>query len=249
MLLMKKNKILDFGISVGSFSDFIKNIFLLSNNTDSSYICICNVHMLMEAKKCIEFKNVLNNSNITTPDGMPIAKVLSFKYKIKQERVAGMDLMPELIRECSVRKKSIFLYGSTENTLSNIVNKSKFLYPDLDINFFSPPFRPLSDIEKEDVIEIINKFSPDFVFVSLGCPKQEKWMAEHKGIVKSCMIGLGGAFSVYAGHQKRAPIWMRNNSLEWLYRLILEPKRLFMRYFITNSLFIWYICKDLLRKD
>jgi N-acetylglucosaminyldiphosphoundecaprenol N-acetyl-beta-D-mannosaminyltransferase len=204
--------------------------------------------MLIEAKKSIEFNNVLNNADITTPDGMPVAKTLSLKHKINQERVSGMDLFPALIRECSNRDKSIFLYGSTDNVLASIVNKAKDTYPKLDIQYYSPPFRFLSHKEKEDVIININRFNPDFLFVALGCPKQEKWMAEHKGIINSCMIGFGGAFAVYAGHQKRAPKWMYENSLEWLYRLLLEPKRLFRRYFVTNSLFIWYLCKEFRKK-
>ena len=246
---MKKSKILDCDISVGSFNDFIKNIFILSDETDSSYICVCNVHMLIEAKKSFKFMNLLNNANITTPDGMPIVKALSIKYKLNQERVAGMDLMPELIKECSKRKKSIFLYGSTENILLSIVKKSKSLYPNLDINFFSPPFRTLTNKEKKNIITTINQFSPDFVFVALGCPKQEKWMFEHKGVIKSCMIGLGGAFSVYAGLQKRAPKWMQNNSLEWFFRFLQEPRRLLFRYLYTNSLFIFYICKEIIKKN
>ena len=249
MQLMKKRKILNSFISIGSFKNFLRELILLSDNKISSYVCICNVHMLVEAQKDNSFNELLNNADIATPDGMPVAKFLDFKYNYTQERVAGMDLLPAIIDECAKIKKSIYLYGSTNKVLKKIIKKINHNYPHLNVEFYSPPFRELSRQEEYEIIEKINAFNPDFVFVALGCPKQEKWMFAHKGKINSCMIGFGGAFTVYAGDQKRAPRWMRNNSLEWLHRLILEPKRLFVRYFITNSLFIWYICKDLLRKD
>ena len=102
----------------------------------------------------------------------------------------------------------------------------------------------MSNKEKSNIITIINDSNPDFVFVALGCPKQEKWMAEHKGKVNSCMIGLGGALEVYAGVKDRAPLWMQKYSLEWLYRLAQDPRRLWKRYFVTNSLFIILFIKQ-----
>ena len=241
---MKKRKILASFVSAGSFKDFIEGIFALSKLKESSYVCVCNVHMLVEAQRKINFNEILNNADITTPDGMPVAKVLSWKYKVNQERVSGMDLLPELIKECANRNKSIYLYGSTNKVLEEIRRKASKEFSKLKIEYKSPPFRSLSDAENQDIIKEINHFNPDFVFVALGCPKQENWMANHKGKINSCMVGLGGAFSVYAGLQSRAPKWLSNNSLEWLYRLLLEPRRLLSRYLITNSLFIYYICID-----
>ena len=246
---MKKNRVLDSFISVGSFKDLIEGIFSLSEEKKSSYVCVCNVHMLVEAQKDKDFNKLLNNADIVTPDGGPIAKMLSWKYNIKQERVAGMDLLPAIIDECAKRKKSIYLYGSTNKVLNQITEKVNSNYPNLDLEFYSPPFRELSRQEKNEIIDEINTFNPDFVFVALGCPKQEKWMAANQGIINSCMIGLGGAFEVYAGLRKRAPKWMYQNSLEWLYRLLLEPNRLFKRYLLTNTLFIYYICKEFLKID
>ncbi|MDC0204487.1 WecB/TagA/CpsF family glycosyltransferase [Flavobacteriales bacterium] len=244
---MKKRKILDTLISIGSFDEFIENIFLLSENKASSYVCVCNVHMLIETKKDNSFNELLNNADITTPDGMPVAKALGLKYNYTQDRVSGMDLLPAIIEECAKRKKSIYLYGSTNKVLKQITEKVNSNYPNLNLEFYSPPFRELSRQEKDEIIDKINTFKPDFVFVALGCPKQEKWISIHKGKINSCMIGLGGAFEVYAGLKTRAPKWMHENSLEWLYRLLLEPRRLFGRYFVTNSLFIWYICKEFLK--
>ena len=245
---MKKRRILGSFVSAGSFKDFIEGIFSLSEDYKSSYICVCNVHMLVEAQRENNFNEILNNADITTPDGMPVTKVLSWRYKVKQERVSGMDLLPELMKECANRNKSIYLYGSTNKVLEEIIKRVNKEFSKLKIASKSPPFRLLTDKENLDIVKEINHFNPDFVFVALGCPKQEKWMAQNKEIINSCMIGLGGAFSVYAGLQNRAPKWMSNNSLEWLYRLLLEPNRLFGRYFFTNSLFIWYICQYIFKK-
>ena len=241
---MNKKEILGVNISIGSFRLFIERLFLLSADKFSSYVCVCNVHMLIEAKNKNSFNELLNKADVVTPDGKPVAQALSFKYNYNQERVAGMDLLPILIEESAKRKRSIYFYGSTVEVLDNIKKRINFDHPSLEIKMYSPPFRLLTEKEDQDVIKEINCFNPDFVFVALGCPKQEKWMAQHKGRINSCMIGLGGAFPVYAGLQNRAPKWMSNNSLEWLYRLFLEPKRLLRRYFVTNFLFIYYICID-----
>jgi N-acetylglucosaminyldiphosphoundecaprenol N-acetyl-beta-D-mannosaminyltransferase len=241
---MNKKEILGVNISIGSFRLFIERLFLLSEDEFSSYVCVCNVHMLIEAKNKNSFNELLNNADVVTPDGNPVAQALSFKYNYNQERVAGMDLLPILIEESAKRKRSIYFYGSSVEVLDNIKKRINFDHPSLGIKMYSPPFRLLTEKEDQDVIKEINCFNPDFVFVALGCPKQEKWMAQHKGKINSCMIGLGGAFPVYAGLQNRAPKWMSNNSLEWLYRFFLEPKRLLRRYFVTNFLFIYYICID-----
>lgn len=243
---MQQKKILKSFISIGSYQKFITEILKLSEEKSSSYISISNVHMTIEVYRDEKFEKVVNHSDITTPDGMPLAKAIKLFYGINQERVAGMDLMPDLMKRSEELGKSIFLYGSTNEILSIIKKKSQKEFPSLKLEIYSPPFRELNDIEKNEIIHQINDFNPDFVFVALGCPKQEKWMAEHKGIINSCMLGLGGVFEVYAGVKNRAPLWMQNNSLEWLYRLIQDPKRLWKRYLYTNSLFIILLLKQLL---
>ena len=230
-------------INVGSAREFINEIFIIAQERSSSYVCCCNTHMILETKKNKEFALILSNADLVTPDGMPVAKVLSFSHSIQQERVCGMNLMPAIIKECFKKNKSICFYGSTDKVLKNINNRITKDYPKLEAKYYSPPYRELSIEEKNEIVDEINEFNPDFLFVALGCPKQERWMEEHKDKINSCMIGLGGAFPVYAGLQKRAPEWMCNNSLEWLYRLFLEPRRLFGRYFKTNLLFFFYVIK------
>jgi len=236
---MNKRKLLNSLISTGKYEEYYDYLLFLARNKKSSYTCVCNVHMLIEAHKDPGFNKILNNADITTPDGMPLAKCLSYFYNIQQERIAGMDLFPSLLKKSQETKLSVFLYGSTEEVLMAIKEKASKEFPALNISgMISPPFRELSEIEKNKIIDQINAANPDFLFVSLGCPKQEKWMAEHKNKINSCMIGIGGAFPVYAGLQHRAPEWMQRFSLEWLYRLGQEPKRLWKRYFYTNSLFL-----------
>ncbi len=194
--------------------------------------------MTIEAYLDKNFCDIVNYADITTPDGMPLAKAMKLLYNLAQERVAGMDLMPDLLMTCEKKNLSIFLYGSTDQVLNAIQKKVKDKFPDLELHYYSPPFKTLSQKEKEEIITMINQKKPDFVFVALGCPKQEKWMAEHKDKIHSCMIGLGGAFEVFADLKSRAPQWMQDHSIEWLYRLIQDPKRLWKRYFVTNTLFV-----------
>jgi N-acetylglucosaminyldiphosphoundecaprenol N-acetyl-beta-D-mannosaminyltransferase len=244
---LKKKQILKSLISIGSYQSFIDHIITLSNTKTSSYVCVANVHMLIEGYQDPHFQHVINQADIATPDGMPLAKAMKWLYGIEQERVAGMDLMPDLMKTSEEKALSIFLYGSTDEILHTIETKAKKEFPNLIIcGTFSPPFRELSTDEKNNIITMINERNPTFVFVALGCPKQEKWMAEHKGKVNSCMIGLGGAFEVYAGVKNRAPLWMQKISLEWLYRLIQDPKRLWRRYLYTNSLFVYALLKQLI---
>ena len=241
---MTKKRVVSIDISIGKYNDFLKNLLSLSSEKKSSYVCISNVHMTIEAYLNKDFCNIVNNADIATPDGMPLAKAIKFIYGISQDRVAGMDLTEDLFRECEKHNKSVFIYGSTDDTLEKISTKVINDFPNLKLTNYSPPFRALSDNEKSNIITMINDSNPDFVFVALGCPKQEKWMAEHKDKVNSCMIGLGGALEVYAGVKDRAPLWMQKYSLEWLYRLMQDPKRLWKRYFVTNSLFIILFLKQ-----
>ncbi len=204
--------------------------------------------MTIEAWRSSEFKAIVDGADLVTLDGMPLVKSLNLLYGIKQERVAGMDLMPGLISKAAQKNLSIFFYGSTNEVLDKITSRINREYPDLKIaGVYSPPFRELSEREECEIVEHINASGANMVMVALGCPRQEFWMARQKGKISAVMLGLGGAFPVYAGLQKRAPLWMQKCSLEWFYRLCQEPRRLFKRYFVTNSLFILLIIREFIR--
>ena len=246
---MKKKRVISIDISIAKYQDIIEKIVILSKERKSYYVCVANVHMLIEAYDKPEFRKVVNLAEIVTPDGMPLVWALRILYGIKQERVAGMDLFPDLLEKTSLNNISVFFYGSTDEVLEKIKEKVSSYYPGLKIaGFYSPPFRNLSCSEKEDIIKAINSSGAGIVFVALGCPKQEIWMSEMYGRINAVMIGVGAAFLTFVGMRKRAPIWMQRLGLEWLYRLIQEPKRLFWRYLYTNSKFMYLMLREMVYK-
>ncbi|WP_428661394.1 WecB/TagA/CpsF family glycosyltransferase [Runella sp.] len=242
---MKKTNLLHARITTGSFEEFIKEMMMLGQKRISSTVFVANVHMTIESKIDRHFRRLFNQADIVTPDGKPLCAALNFLYGVKQERVSGMDLMPLLLEEAAKKDVSVYFYGSTADILDRIRQKCAELYPSLKIaGMHSPPFRKLSEDEEQVIVDNINESGAGMVLVALGCPKQEKWISSMKGRISSVMVGLGGAFPVFAGAQKRAPKWMQEASLEWLYRFIQEPRRLFKRYFVTNSLFLYLIFKE-----
>lgn len=243
---MIKQKILDSLITNASYQTICNEIISMAKAQSSAYVCIANVHMLIEAVKNNDFNTLLNNADIATPDGKPLSILMNILYKTAQERIAGPDLMVSLFEQAVQEKVGIYFYGATENTLEKLNKKIKQEYPDLIISgSHCPPFRALSKEEDSAIIESINASNAGIVFVALGCPKQEKWMAEHKGKINSVMIGVGAAFNFYTGQVQRAPQWMQKSSLEWLFRLSQEPGRLFRRYFSTNFYFIYLATRQL----
>jgi N-acetylglucosaminyldiphosphoundecaprenol N-acetyl-beta-D-mannosaminyltransferase len=201
--------------------------------------------MVVEAYMDPEFASVVNNAKLVATDGKPLTWALKLLYGIEQERIAGMDLLPELLSHCEKSGLKVGFYGSTEKMLERTKNYIQQKFPQLDCPlFFSPPFRSLMETEELEIIQMINQSGIHLLFVVLGCPKQEKWMARMNGKVKGVMIGIGGALPVLIGSQKRAPQWMQEYGLEWFFRLLQEPVRLFKRYALTNSLFLGLLFKE-----
>lgn len=235
-------------ISTGSFDSMTNEIIALAVSKQSANICVANVHMLVEAHEDASFATVVNSANMVTPDGMPLIWALRLLHGVKNDRVAGMDLLPSLLTGAIDKNLPVFFYGGSQKMLDATSGYIKNTYPSLNIaGLYSPPFRALTKEEDESVIEMINNSGARLVFVVLGCPKQEKWMASMKGKINATMVGVGGALPVLVGEQKRAPQWMQRNGLEWLYRLIQEPGRLWKRYFYTNAVFILLLIKEKLK--
>jgi N-acetylglucosaminyldiphosphoundecaprenol N-acetyl-beta-D-mannosaminyltransferase len=244
---MPKAHLISAGVNTGTFESILEEVMQLPSRQSSSYVCFANAHMIVEAHRDPAFRSVVQGADMVSPDGRPLSIFLKFVKGIETERAAGMDLLPELLRRSEARKKSVLFYGSTDDVLQAIAARIKRELPNLRVaGMISPPFRALSSDEKEEYIRQINAARPDYVLVSLGCPKQENWMAEHKGKIQACMLGLGQAFRTYAGVEKRLPKWMRDLSLEWVYRLSLEPGRLWKRYLVTNTTFLWLVIRHLL---
>jgi len=243
---MKRKNIFNSIISVGKYRAFVDEIFRLAQFKIPAYVCFANVHMVVEAYHDKSFQKLVNKANVVAPDGRPLSIFLKLFEGIKQDRVCGMDILPDLLKRAEATGKSVYFYGSTEELLVQIAQKAQTEFPSLKIaGYYAPPFRALSKEEDEMITEQIREAHPDLVFVSLGCPKQERWMAEHKNKLTACLLGLGQAFKVYAGVEKRLPKWMRDLSMEWLYRLFLEPRRLWKRYLYTNSYFLLLVMRYL----
>lgn len=244
--MLPKIRLFETWVTTATYQQTVNQITDLAAARTSSYVCCANVHMLMEAYQKPAFSQVVNRANIVTPDGKPVSMLMNLQQGISQERICGMDLFADILEAAQNQNLSVFFYGSTQEVLDIINNKAAHQFPQLKIaGSYSPPFRPLSLEEDRAVVDMINDSGANLVFVSLGCPKQEKWMYEHKGRVKACMLGLGQAFLTYSGLEKRLPKWARDLSLEWLYRLYLEPKRLWKRYLIGNSMFLYLASKSL----
>ncbi|MDB5840582.1 MAG: WecB/TagA/CpsF family glycosyltransferase [Herminiimonas sp.] len=230
-----------------TWDDAIGRIVSWGAARESRYVCICNVHSVVTTTRDPDFLRVVNEADMSTPDGAPIAWALRRFGFPGQERVNGPDLMWRYLREAERLGQVVFFYGSTQRTLDKLCENIARHFPKLQVGgAHSPPFRPLSDSEDQAEVDMINRSGAHVVFVGLGCPKQEKWMAAHRGRLNAVMIGVGAAFDYHSGMIRRAPLWWQRNGLEWLYRLGSEPQRLMKRYLVTNTLFIIGFSRQLL---
>lgn len=244
-----KRRAVGVDLTVGTFQEHIAAFAELAQKRRSTYVCCVNAHMCVEAHRAADFAAIVNGAAFATADGMPLLRALNARHRLKQERVAGNDIMPALMAEAERQGLGVFFYGGKQEVLDNIVARAAKDFPRLRIaGAESPPFRELDARESEQTVDRINSSGAHIVLVSLGCPKQEKWMAGRKGKINAIMLGMGGAFLLYAGVDTRAPKWMRDLSLEWAYRLVLEPRRLWKRYLFTNTAFIWLSATERFRK-
>jgi N-acetylglucosaminyldiphosphoundecaprenol N-acetyl-beta-D-mannosaminyltransferase len=244
--MMNKTTLMGFPLSLGSYAEFVDGICDLAGRKTSAYVCVANVHMFVEASMDQKFSEIIEQASIVTPDGKPLTWALYATRGLRQERAAGMDLLPELLNAAADRGLRVYFYGSTPEVLARTREFMERHHPTTAIaGMYSPPFRPLTADEEADVAETINHSGAHLVFVVLGCPKQELWMASMKGRVQATMIGVGGALPVLIGDQRRAPRWMQRAGLEWFYRLTQDPRRLFKRYFVTNTLFVCWTVREL----
>ena len=243
MSTIKTCRILGVNIAVTNMAQTVQYIENNLEELGGKYICVSNVHTTVMAHDNPAYRNVQNSAAIALPDGKPLSVVSRKRGYTEAERVTGPDLMGELFdRENGLKH---FFYGDKEETLQILQQKLKEKYPDIQIaGMISPPFRSLSQEEEKAYIQQINDSGADIVWIGLGAPKQENWMYEHQGMFQGVMIGVGAGFSYHAGLIKRAPEWMQKMSLEWFYRLMQDPVRLFKRYFTTNLKFMLLEAKD-----
>jgi N-acetylglucosaminyldiphosphoundecaprenol N-acetyl-beta-D-mannosaminyltransferase len=185
-------------------------------------------------------RTALNAADVVTPDGMPIVWALRSLGVRRQQRVYGPTLMLELCREAGAGRRGIFLYGSSHETLRKLSDRLVEQFAGIRIvGLYAPPYRPLTPEEDLHVQQLIRAADPDLVFVGISTPKQEKWMYEHRASFPGVtMVGVGAAFDFHAGRVRQAPGWMQRNGLEWLFRLMVDPRRLWRRYVLITPRFI-----------
>lgn len=226
-----KIDVLDWNLAVSRIDAWAR---LRSSRT----VAICNSHSVVTARDDAEFAEAIETADMATADGMPVAWMLRRLGHPAQARINGPDLMLRYCEHARRSGTSIFLYGNTEPVLTRLRANLEARFAGLKIaGMMSPPFRAMSEAEDAAVVAQIERSGAGVVFVSLGCPKQELWMHIHRGRIPAVMIGVGAAFDYHAGTLARAPAWMRDTGFEWLHRLFSEPRRLWRRYLVTNTLF------------
>jgi len=236
-------------IDVVQWADALARIAGWAANHESRYVCICNAHSVVTAGQDAAFGHVVAQADMATPDGAPVAwmmRKLGFK---DQQRINGPDLMWKYCAQAAQRNESIYLYGGVPDTLGILQARLVTEFPGLKVaGAYSPPFHAPKPEEDAADVARINASGAGTVWVSLGCPKQELWMATHRGRINAVMIGVGAAFDYHAGTIARAPLWMQHAGLEWLHRLLSEPRRLWKRYLVTNTLFIAGAARQLITR-
>ena len=208
------------------------------------------MHSAVLAESDLDYARVLADADLVVPDGMPIAWVLRHRGYPAQPRIGGPDMMWACCEDMAANGQRLFLYGSSQETLDRLVRNLQSCFPSLKIaGAISPPFRELDDHEESAIVNRINESGASAVFVALGCPRQEAWMNKHRQDINAVMFGFGAAFDFHAGTLKRAPQWMQDSGLEWLHRLASEPGRLWRRYLVTNSRFLFSVFLSALRRS
>ncbi|MGN1198349.1 MAG: WecB/TagA/CpsF family glycosyltransferase [Acetatifactor sp.] len=238
-------KILNTNINVTNMQEVVNYLTENLEELRGDYVCVSNVHTTMLSYWDEDYNRVQNSGAMALPDGKPLSIVCRRRGFYDAARVPGPDLMPEIFKISKEHGFRHYFYGGSEETLNRLEKELKKNYPWLTIaGMYSPPYRPLTQEEDEQMIATINQAKPDFIWVALGAPKQEEWMYAHQFKVCGVMLGVGAAFDFCAGTVKRAPSWMQELCLEWLHRLLQDPRRLFSRYLSTNLSFLIKVGKE-----
>lgn len=240
--MVKRCRVLGVNFAVSNVENAVLYVRSHIKSLIGKYICFCNVHTTVEASENEDYMSIQNGSALTFPDGQPIVNLIQKAGFVKAERIAGPDFMEAMFKSTMDGKVSHFFYGASEETIELLKEKLPARFPGMDIRgYYSPPYRELTPEEDEEVIDMLNSSGADLIWIGLGAPKQEKWMAAHQGQLSGVMLGVGAGFNFFAGNIKRAPVWIQKLGMEWLYRLFQDPKRLFKRYLESNAKFIWKV--------
>nr|WP_207890486.1 WecB/TagA/CpsF family glycosyltransferase [Rubrobacter taiwanensis] len=236
---LASRSVLGMRVDATSYEDASRRVVRWAKEGRSAYVCVSTVHMCMETFDCAEFRKTVNGADLVTPDGQPLVWALRSLGVGDATQVRGADLITCVIERAERERVPIGLYGGTPELLDTFDRKLRSRYPRLRVACrIAPPFRPLTPGEDEAVTREIAASGARILFVGIGCPKQERWMAAHKGRIPAVMLGVGAAFDFHTGRVRQAPRWMQRAGLEWAFRLAMDPRRLWKRYAKHNPRFV-----------
>ena len=236
-----KHNILGIQVSSISMANLLADFAGFIRTGNKASVCITPVNSILAARKNAQVLSIYNNATYTLCDGVPVLWASRFLGTPIEERITGLDLLPALLAFCATHNFSLFFLGASPGVGDALKAKAELLYPSINIKgVYCPPFAAKFEKEENDkIMAAINAVQPDLVLVSLTAPKQDIWISENLAMLNTKIaIGIGGAFEVTAGLINRAPLWMQKAGLEWFYRFMQEPKRMFKRYFIEAPIFI-----------
>lgn len=243
-----RTNILGIGVSAVNMEMALEAIAEWISRREPHYVCVSGVHGLMESQRDAELRRIHNAAGLVVPDGMPLVWLSRFRGFRHVDRVYGPDLLLAVCKYSVKQSYRHFFYGGASGVAELLTSRLQSRFPGLHIvGTDSPPFRPLTPVEDRAAVERINAAQPDIVWVGISTPKQERWMAAHVGrLTAPVLIGVGAAFDFHAGLKKQAPHWMQRSGLEWLFRLLSEPRRLGPRYLVNNPWFLWLVLLQML---
>lgn len=247
-IMLARGRVIGAPVTAAAFADVVETIGSAAAQARGGYVCVANVHMATAARRDPEFRAIMERSLVVTSDGMPLVWSLRAQG-LPAERVAGPDLMAALCERAAAARVPVYFYGGAPATLERMAAGFAARFPGLKIaGREAPPMLPGRPLFDADVCARIAASGARLVFVGLGCPKQEYWMAAQTPHLSAVLLGVGAAFEFHAGTLRRAPLSMQRLGLEWLFRLCSEPRRLWRRYLVTNTLFLGYLLRDRFRR-
>ncbi|MGA2863856.1 MAG: WecB/TagA/CpsF family glycosyltransferase [Verrucomicrobiota bacterium] len=246
--LTESRSVLGMRVDATCYEAVTQHVVRWARARESRYLCEAPVQMVMEAYDHPDYRQAINQADVVAPGGMPIVWTLRALGLRQQPRVYGPEMTLRVCQAAAAEGIPIGFYGATHATLRLLRDRLRERNPGLNVAYaYAPPFRPLTADEDGAVVRQINDSGCRILFVGLGCPKQERWMAQHRGRVLAVMLGVGAAFDFIAGVKKQAPAKMQQLGLEWLFRLATEPRRLWFRYLYHNPRFLVLIGLQLLK--
>ncbi|HXV64070.1 MAG TPA: WecB/TagA/CpsF family glycosyltransferase [Vicinamibacteria bacterium] len=244
----EKVNILGIGVSPINTSKALRTLDEWIEKREKHYVTITSVHGIVESQSDRELKRIHNRAGMVTPDGMPLVWLSRLQGFATVDRVCGPEFLPAVCEHSVNRRYRHYFYGGKDGVADLLRDGLTRRFPGLEVvGTFSPPFRALTEEEDQRIVATLNEANPDIVWVGLSTPKQERWMAAHADRLQApVLIGVGAAFDFNAGLLRRAPRWMQRSGLEWLFRLSMEPSRLWKRYLRNNPQFLWLVFQQML---